>query len=357
MSMKSIVNGCVWVVLPVAILAGGCRKTDEAPELSANAPSVQVAPAGAAGDDASRDFDQVVVSVNGESLTQGELSQMVGQFMSQQNVQGLPPEMMQNLVPRIEQRVIDGFIARNLLLQEARKQQVIVSPEEVEEALADLQNRLPPGVTMDAALADLQMSEDMLKDQLTKDLQARKLIEGALDDVEAPTDEEIEAFYIEQSEAFETPETVHARHILVKVDEEDDETAKAEKRAEAEGYREQLVGGADFETLAKEVSDCPSSESGGDLGAFQRGQMVPPFEEAAFSQQVGEVGPVVETPFGYHVVEVLEHNAGSKQELADVSEDIAMLLGNRKKQQAAEQYIEQLKTGADIQYGGQSQQD
>lgn len=65
----------------------------------------------------------------------------------------------------------------------------------------------------------------------------------------------------------------------------------------------QLDDGGDFAVLAKQNSDCPSGRSGGDLGAFGRGQMVPAFEQTAFGLQVGETSDVVETEFGYHLIQ------------------------------------------------------
>lgn len=66
--------------------------------------------------------------------------------------------------------------------------------------------------------------------------------------------------------------------------------------------KKELDGGADFAALAKANSDCPSSAQGGDLGAFGRGQMVKPFEDATYELPVGAVSGVVETPFGYHLI-------------------------------------------------------
>ncbi len=80
-------------------------------------------------------------------------------------------------------------------------------------------------------------------------------------------------------------------------------------RSQADAQRQigelatQLQGGADFAELARAHSDCPSSAKGGDLGTFGRGQMVGPFEEAAFGMQVGQTSGVVETPFGYHIIQ------------------------------------------------------
>jgi hypothetical protein len=100
--------------------------------------------------------------------------------------------------------------------------------------------------------------------------------------------------------------TVHARHILVLVPAGSDESVKMQSLAEVERIRAALIAGADFEMTAKQHSACPSKERGGDLGSFRRGQMVKPFEEAAFSQKVGKIGPIVYTKFGYHIIQVLD---------------------------------------------------
>jgi len=78
--------------------------------------------------------------------------------------------------------------------------------------------------------------------------------------------------------------------------------SKAEALSQINDISTKLAGGADFAELAKAHSDCPSKSRGGDLGQFGRGQMVKPFEEAAFGMEVGQVSGVVETDFGYHLI-------------------------------------------------------
>ena len=126
----------------------------------------------------------------------------------------------------------------------------------------------------------------------------------------------VERAYADRRVEFELPEQVHARHILVKVDESRDAAAA---RAILAGARRRLARGESFETLARELSEDPGSrERGGDLGAFGRGQMVPPFEQAAFGAAVGEIVGPVETSFGLHLIEVLERQAARTRPLAEV---------------------------------------
>ena len=142
------------------------------------------------------------------------------------------------------------------------------------------------------------------------------------------------------------PERVRARHILLKVDADATAEQKAVAREQAESVRKKLVDGADFASLAQEVSACPSAARGGDLGVFPRGKMAKPFEAAAFSQAEGEIGPVVETPFGCHIIRVEQHLEPGPAE----DEQIAALLKQRARAQALADYVRGLQRDADIKH-------
>lgn len=101
-------------------------------------------------------------------------------------------------------------------------------------------------------------------------------------------------------------DSVRASHILLMYQGSERSTAsrtKAEAQAQIQELKTAIDGGADFADLARKHSDCPSGKSGGDLGSFGRGQMVPPFEQAAFGLPVGGTSGIVETDFGYHIIQ------------------------------------------------------
>ena len=109
------------------------------------------------------------------------------------------------------------------------------------------------------------------------------------------------------------------------------------------------IAGADFAEVAKKNSDCPSKENGGDLGVFSRGEMVKPFEDAAFSQDLNAVGPVIETEFGFHIIQVLEKNAPKVIGLDErMKTNISALLQQQKQQQAFETILKKLRAKSSI---------
>lgn len=99
---------------------------------------------------------------------------------------------------------------------------------------------------------------------------------------------------------------VRASHILLMYQGSERSTAsrsKDEAQTQIQGIKAELDGGADFAALAKQHSDCPSGRKGGDLGSFGKGQMVKAFEETAFGLEVSATSGVIETPFGYHIIQ------------------------------------------------------
>ncbi|HEX4209899.1 MAG TPA: peptidylprolyl isomerase [Candidatus Binataceae bacterium] len=122
-----------------------------------------------------------------------------------------------------------------------------------------------------------------------------------------PSEQDIQNFYDDNAKTmFTHPAEVHASHILVAVPAGASQKDKDAAHAKAENILKQLQAGANFATLAKKYSDDPGTKNnGGDLGSFPRGEMVKPFEEAAFSLKPGQL-TIVETQFGFHILKVLE---------------------------------------------------
>jgi peptidyl-prolyl cis-trans isomerase D len=141
----------------------------------------------------------------------------------------------------------------------------------------------------------------------------------------AERSEALHALYEERSGLYNVPEKIRARHILFAVPAGSDEAAVEKVKSEAEQALASLKSGGDFAALASQRSDDPGSKSqGGDLGFFGRGQMVPPFEEAAFAlQQPGQLSDVIRTTYGFHIIRLEERQPATSRSFDEVSEELA----------------------------------
>jgi peptidyl-prolyl cis-trans isomerase D len=172
----------------------------------------------------------------------------------------------------------------------------------------------------------------------------------------ASRDAEARALYDERKERYDVPEQVRARHVLIQVEPDATPEAVAAAEAEARGVLERLRQGEDFAAVAAELSDDPGSKTnGGDLGFFRRGQMVGPFEEAAFSRAPGELGDPVRTDFGFHVIRVEEKREAKLRTYEEVREELAReILGREAGRAAARATAEKV---AEAVRGGKSVED
>jgi len=196
------------------------------------------------------------------------------------------------------------------------------------------------------------MTPQDMKRELATELRIERLIDREVTAPTAPDEKEIASFYTDNVDHFTLPERVHVRHVLVATTPQDDADTKAAKRSKAQAIRDELAAGngEHFAEIAAEKSDCPSKEHGGDLGEIARGDLVPAFEAAAFGQKEGEIGPVVETRFGYHVIQVQEHHEAGTVPLEEAKATILEQLAAEKKRDAIQSYIDGLKTKASIVY-------
>lgn len=327
-------------------LSSGCNKSAsdgaKAPSPKIEKAAVQTKPVGEKPATPALDPALVLVDVGGTKLTVAEADRQVMAMLGSKADQ-IPPAQMEALMGRFRQQAVQGFVVRTLLSQEADKRKLTVSDKDIDAELETIKSRLPEGKSLEEILKTEGMTLAQLRSDLTTKLRIDMLLKAEVPTNSVVSDEEIAKFYNEQKDRFLQPETVDARHILIKVETTDDDKTKAEKKAKIEDLHKQLVAGADFAKLALANSDCPSKERGGDLGPFQRGQMVKAFEDAAFGQATNAIGPVVETQFGYHIIQVIEHQAAKTNTLDEVKPKLAEHLKQKQQMEVFEKLIEKLK--------------
>ena len=200
---------------------------------------------------------KVLARVEGEPITEEDVSAFL---------QSLGPQaMMMYGSEEGRQFMLNEIISIRLFALDGARLKVDETPE-FKRALAEVRTRMLAQAAMREAVKDVSV-----------------------------TDEDARKFYDEHQDQFTQPERVHASHILLS-----DDVTSADQIAKVQA---DLKAGASFDEVARAVSLCPSAPQGGDLGEFQRGQMVPEFEAAAFAlKEPGDISEPVQTRFGWHII-------------------------------------------------------
>ena len=227
---------------------------------------------------------EILATVAGEVITEADVNAFI---------QNMPKEQqMYASNPQFRQQIVDQLINYRLFSKYAEDMKMDETAE------------------FEAALNNAR-----------KEILASMVISETVKAVEV-TEEDMKAFYEENSNYFEKGATVSAKHILVK--EED----------KCQEILEEIIAGKVFEEAAQQYSTCPSGQKGGDLGEFGKGQMVKEFEEAAFAAEIGQVVGPVKTQFGYHLIKVEAKNEATVTPFEEVKEQIRRNLMQQKQNKA-----------------------
>jgi peptidyl-prolyl cis-trans isomerase C len=255
-----------------------------------------------------------VARVNGEAVSRAEFERAV-QALESRAGGPVPPEQRDQVL----RGVVDQLVGYRLLVQESKTRNVAVPDGDVDARMKEIQGQFPSEDAFKQLLAERKMTIEQVKSDARQDMAISKLIESEISSKIAVKAEQVADFYAKNPDQFKQGESVRASHILIGVPRDADAAAKAQARAKADQILKDVKAGKDFAALAKEHSSDPgSAANGGDLGAFQQGQMVGPFNDAAFSLAPGGISDVVETEFGFHIIKVAEKKPGRTIPLDEV---------------------------------------
>lgn len=308
----------------------------------------------------------VVVTVNGHAITAGEVSDLFETvFARQTGGQQVPENIKNQYRQKAEPNLIETLIDDYLLTESAKKEGIKVTPDQLRAEMqrdidayllrtglskSEFEDRLKRGGHESLAAF---IDERVKQPEYERNVLHIRLLEKKYADKLTPTDEEIKGRYDRDKERlYSQPEKVRASHILIKSSAGDDEEKKADakKRADAVLTKAKETG-ADFAALAREQSEGPSADSGGDLGFFPRkGVMVEPFAAAAFDLKTGDVSDIVETQFGYHVIRVTDRREAKVVTLEEAKPAIVRELRAEKISKLRGELVAELRSAAQIKY-------
>lgn len=235
-------------------------------------------------------------------------------------------------------QVLNSMVQSILIDQYAKDNNIVISADQIKKKEDDIKSKYPPG-QFEQILKQQNLTEadvqNILKEQL--------VLEAAVDKNINVTDAQIADYLKKNHATLDKPEQAKAKHILV---------ASPKTAAMIEVQLKGLSGQQledKFSALAKQYSTDPASkDKGGDLGWFQKGQMVPAFQAAAWSQPLNVVGPPVHSPFGYHIILVEGRKPAQKATLANSHNEIKDMLKQQQEQTQMGPFLQGLRGKANI---------
>jgi len=285
----------------------------------------------------SQNGDKVIAEVNGKAVTQADWDRHYKFFKSFVELQqgksfDQNSEDDRKILDEMESWAYDEVVMQEIIWQDASKQGIKVSDEEINQELENLQQALTAyEVDYQQYLHDTGLQDEDIKEELTLQVAYSKLVQKITGSLTV-TEEEITNYYDENQDKFSGTRIFH---ILLETEDEANEIIA------------KLNHGEDFSELARKFSLCPSKEQGGDLGLVnEQSNLVSEFKEAALKLKENEITlKPVKTQYGYHIIKAGEYE---KKTLDEVREQIKNTLASEKQQSEVNTYVEKLYNDADI---------
>ncbi len=288
-----------------------------------------------------------VAVVNGVTLRSDRLEAAVNALLP---LESFHQNVNADRVAALRRQALDRIVDEEIQFQDAVKRGVVASGAEVDAALSDTVKRYPSRPAFDAALARSGASLAELRKELRRRLVIDKGYEQQVSSKCGIDRAEAQRYFAKHPDRFVEPEQLRIHAITIGVKPSGSEADWSSARTRAEDVRRQLAHGADFEDLAKRFSTDPSGPKGGDMGLVHRGSLSQDFETATASLAAGEISPVVETIYGFHLIRVTAILPPRARSFADVGDRLQADLSAERCVAARETWIKGLRAAAAIEY-------
>ena len=296
-----------------------------------------------------RVIDRVAATVNGEVVTLLEVVERSGDAYTR--TRELPAGAVQErAAAEALRRAFDMIVAEKLLEQAAQQLEIEVTEAQVDAAVADIKQRNGfDDAQLDLALAQQGLDRKQFREQMRKEIRTLSLMQYKVRSKIRVSDEDVRAYYQSHPGEFAGAEEVRVRHLFFPLPQGASQAEEARVRAEAERAIERVRAGESFEALAKQVSQGPSANDGGDLGWIRHGTIEKALEDAVFRLKANEISPVLRVGPGLHVLQVTGRRQGGGRAFEEAKDEIRERLAQEQYATYRDQYVADLRRGAAVQ--------
>jgi parvulin-like peptidyl-prolyl isomerase len=295
-----------------------------------------------------REVERVVAVVNTDVVLLSEVEEQLVPLLG-----SLPSTLKgaarQKRVDELRQEVLDSLVADRLMQQQVEVLGIEVTSEEVDRAIREVrhQNGLDEA-QFKQALAQQGMSMGQYRESLRKQLVRAKIINIKVRGRVTLTPQDLDSAVARRLKVRGPGEfRVHARHAVFLLSKDATDEDVVAQQARAQKFYERVKSGESFEALVRTESDAPT-QSGGDLGFFKRGEMMPEFEDVAFRTLPGQAAAPLRTAAGWHVIQVVERKSTETRSAAEVSDDIREQLMAEELERAFKRYVSELRSNSHV---------
>jgi peptidyl-prolyl cis-trans isomerase C len=287
-----------------------------------------------------------VAKVNGVGIKNLTLDAAISNFIENQKMMGV--DVKEEEKDELRRDILEELISAELLYQESKRAGLGDLSKEIKDQFEKIKKGFASEEEFKKVLKEKGVTEKDLKEDVEKGVYIKTFLEkNVYVDIEV-SEEEKKQEYERHKDKLDVPEKISASHILIKVanDAKDEDKQKAKEKIET--LRQRVLAGEDFAKLARDNSEDGSAPAGGDLGYFGRGEMVKPFEDAAFGLEIGQISPVVETEFGYHIVKLSDRTPAHKLSYEEVEAGLTRFLINKHREERLNELVDGLREKAKI---------
>lgn len=248
--------------------------------------------------------DEVVATVNSEEILGSDLKVLA------YTTTAASPDSLKNAA--FNNRLLDQMIDRIVFSQEATAAGVTVADTLVENMLGQFIMQFGGEERVGAMLAEMGLKREHIAKSFRRDMVIREYVQSKVEPSIVVEEADSRAYYDQNQASFAAVDSVRARHIILMFRPDDTDETRAQRRQQITDIHKRARAGEDFAQLARQYSQDGAAQNGGDLGYFPREMMVKPFSDVAFSLRKGQISDVVETQFGYHVIQCVDKKTARK---------------------------------------------